>query len=137
MRFCPICGLVMIRDPSSGSVNFRCPCGTEEKGDASDARVGGGVLGAGETAEMYSCLIAKAPYDRVNQLVGRLCPACGLDYMVQIRVGDAEMVIYRCKCSFEGGSDAVGGTVVGGSDDMGSTVVGSTVVGSSDAGLPK
>jgi predicted RNA-binding Zn-ribbon protein involved in translation (DUF1610 family) len=92
----------MVRDPSSGSVVFRCPCGVEEKGDPSDARVSGAVLGAGETTEMYRRLIQTAPYDRTNQLVRRPCPDCGLDYMVQIRVGDAEVIIYKCKCGFEG-----------------------------------
>ena len=93
----------MTRDPSSGEVFFRCHCGVSEKGDPSDARVSGAVLGAGETTEMYRRLILTAPYDRTNQLVRRPCEKCGLDYMVQIRVGAAEMVINKCKCGFEEG----------------------------------
>jgi predicted RNA-binding Zn-ribbon protein involved in translation (DUF1610 family) len=94
----------MVRDPSSSTIVFRCPCGVEEKGDPADARVGGAVLGAGETTELYRRLIQNAPFDRTNQLVRRLCPDCGLDYMVQIRVGINEVIIYKCKCGFEGGA---------------------------------
>lgn len=101
MRFCPTCGRAMIRDPSMGTINFRCPCGVEEKGTAYDARIAGAVLGAGETTEMYQRLIQNAPHDRTNQIVHKQCPDCGLDYMVQIRVGDAEVIIYKCKCGYE------------------------------------
>ena len=101
MRFCPTCCRAMMRDPSSGSIVFRCHCGVEEKGGAADARVGGAILGAGETTEMYRRLIQTAPLDRTNQLVRRPCPDCGLNYMVQIRVGIAEVIIYKCKCGFE------------------------------------
>ncbi len=98
----------MIRDPSSGAVVFRCPCGIEEPGRPEDARIGGAVLGAGETTEMYRRLIQTAPFDRTNQLVRRSCPDCGRDYMTQIRVGDAEVIIYKCKCGHEevGGDQA-------------------------------
>jgi DNA-directed RNA polymerase subunit M/transcription elongation factor TFIIS len=101
MRFCENCGRAMIRDPSSGAVVFRCPCGVEEKGADVDARVSGVVLGAGETTEMYRRLIQTSPHDRTNQLVKRPCPDCGRDYQVQIRVGDAEVIIYKCKCGHE------------------------------------
>jgi DNA-directed RNA polymerase subunit M/transcription elongation factor TFIIS len=106
MRFCKNCGRAMIRDPSSGAVVFRCPCGTEEKGAPEDARISGAVLGAGETTEMYRLLIRTAPFDRTNQLVKRLCSDCGLDYMTQIRVGDDEVIIYKCKCGREEGPSA-------------------------------
>jgi len=106
MRFCPTCGRAMVRDPSTGSVIYRCPCGTEEKGDPIAARVSGAVLGAGETTEMYGRLIQTAAQDRTNQRVLRNCPDCGRDYMVQIRVGNAEMIVYKCKCGFEDGTDA-------------------------------
>jgi DNA-directed RNA polymerase subunit M/transcription elongation factor TFIIS len=108
MRFCPNCGRTMIRDPSSGAVVFRCACGTEEAGGPEDARVFGVVLGAGETTEMYRLLIKTAPFDRTNQIVARACPECGLDYMTQIRVGDAEVIVFKCKCGYEeGGGDAL------------------------------
>jgi DNA-directed RNA polymerase subunit M/transcription elongation factor TFIIS len=101
MRFCKNCDRAMVRDPSSGAVIFRCHCGVEEPGNPEDARIGGAVLGAGETTEMYRLLIKTAPFDRTDQLVKRLCPDCGLDYMTQIRVGDAEVIVYKCKCGHE------------------------------------
>lgn len=104
MRFCPTCGRSMLRDSSTGSVMFNCSCGTTEPGLASDARIFGATLGAGETTEMYRRLIQSAPFDRTNQLVNKNCPECGLDYVVQIRVGDAEVIVYKCKCGYESGS---------------------------------
>jgi hypothetical protein len=97
----------MVRDPSSGTVVFRCDaCAQTESGRPEDARISGAVLGAGETAEMYQTLVRQAPRDRVSCLVRRDC-SCGLDYATQIRVGDAEIVIYKCKCGKEtSGSDA-------------------------------
>lgn len=102
MRFCARDGRAMKRNPASGSVTFFCSsCLTEEKGDPADARVSGAVHGASETTEMYRQLIETAASDRTNQLVHKDCPKCGLNYMVQIRVGDAEVVIYKCKCNYE------------------------------------
>ena len=88
-------------DPTSGAVVFKCRCGAEEAGEPLDARVGGAVLGASETAAMYRALISSAAFDRTNTRVLRDCPACGLDYMVQVRVGDSESVVHVCKCGFE------------------------------------
>jgi predicted RNA-binding Zn-ribbon protein involved in translation (DUF1610 family) len=89
----------MVRDTSSGEVRFSCTvCGEIVPGDADDARVGGAVLGAGETTAMYNRLIKVSPFDRVNQLVQKTCTACGLDYMTQIRVGEREAIVYTCKC---------------------------------------
>ena len=98
MRFCPTCNLVMRRDPSTGVVKFHCSCGYEEVGTPADARIEGKQLTSSETTEMYENLLKTAAHDRVNQLVHRLCKACGLDYMTQVRVGKAEAIIYKCKC---------------------------------------
>ncbi len=103
MRFCDNCGRVMVRDFGSGAVVFRCACGAEQKGTPEDARTAGAVLGASETAAMYGPLIRTAASDRVNLLVPRDCPRCGLDYMTQIRVGDAEVIVYKCKCGYSAG----------------------------------
>lgn len=102
MRFCKIDGRAMRRNPASGAIEFICTsCQTVEKGSAADARVSGAIHGASETTEMYRRLIETAPHDRTNQVVKLDCPKCGLDYAVQIRVGDAEVVIRVCKCGHE------------------------------------
>lgn len=102
MLFCPLCGRAMLRNMATGSTTFKCTtCLREEKGSAADARVSGAVHGASETTEMYRRLIETASHDRTNQLVRRDCPDCGLDYAVQLRIGDAEVVIYKCKCGHE------------------------------------
>lgn len=93
----------MTRDTSTGAIVFQCVCGTTEPGHPEDARIAGAVLGAGETTEMYQRLIHTAPFDRTNQLVRRQCAECGRDYMTQIRVGEAEVIVYKCKCGAEDG----------------------------------
>lgn len=109
MRFCDNCGRAMVRDTTAGAVVYRCPCGAEEKGAPADARVGGATLEARETTALYGPLIRSAPSDRTTQLVRRNCPRCGLDHMCQIRIGDAEIVVYKCKCGHEEGADALRG----------------------------
>lgn len=104
MKFCPDCGRVLVRDTSTGRIEFECTtCANRIDGDAWDARISGGVLHSGETAEKYINLIRNAADDRVDQLVRRDCPKCGLDYMTQVRVGDREVVIHKCKCGHEEG----------------------------------
>ena len=103
MLFCPTCDRAMVRSMATGAVTFKCTsCLREEKGAPADARVSGAVHGASEATEMYRRLIETACYDRTNQLVLRdPCPDCGLDYAVQLRIGAAEVVIYKCKCGRE------------------------------------
>ena len=90
----------MARDTSSGAVVFRCFCGARVEGTPDDARIAGDILHAGETEEMYRRLIRNAAFDRVNQVVLRDCPECGLDYMTQVRVGAREVVVWVCKCGY-------------------------------------
>lgn len=104
VRMCPECERTMDRDTSSGAVIFICYCGRKVPGGPADARIAGEVYDAGETQDMYKRLVKSAPHDRVNQLVSRDCPECGLDYMTQIRVGDREVVIWICKCGFVSGT---------------------------------
>lgn len=101
MRFCKVCDRAMARDASTGELVFRCLCGAEEPGEPADRRVAGGVLSASETTELYVNLIRDAAHDRVNAQVRRDCPDCGLDYATLIRLGEAEVIIYKCKCGRE------------------------------------
>jgi hypothetical protein len=98
MHFCSICSRAMKRVCASGTVVYRCACGQEEKGDPADARIGGGSVGSSNAEDTFRLLIRNAPFDRTNKVVKRDCKDCGLDYMTQLRLGEAEMVIYRCKC---------------------------------------
>jgi hypothetical protein len=98
----------MVRHTESGEIVFKCPCGEEVKGAPYDARVGGIVVGSSETTDLYKRLIRSAPYDPVNQKVMcPPCPDCGRDYVAQLRISLAEVVIHRCKCGREssGASD--------------------------------
>lgn len=101
MIFCDNCGLIMRRDTALGRVVFMCECGETKEGTPQDARLFGGVFSESETAEMYQSVIDGAAFDRVNQIVSKDCPQCKRDYMCQIRVGSAEIVIYTCKCGYK------------------------------------
>ncbi len=100
MVFCRICGLITRRETETGKVVFICNCGETKEGTPEDARIMGGVFSEGETAEMYQTVIDGAANDRVNQMVRKDCPKCRRDYMCQIRVGSAEIVVYACKCGY-------------------------------------
>ncbi len=102
MKFCKTCERVMIRDLSGEKVEFICTiCGDKEFGDEWDSRIFGEVFHEGETLEKYEVFISNAANDRVNQLVEKRCVQCGLDYMTQIRLGNKEMVIWKCKCGHQ------------------------------------
>jgi DNA-directed RNA polymerase subunit M/transcription elongation factor TFIIS len=102
MNFCPVCERATVRNTSSGEIVFTCPCGEKVKGGPHDARIGGTAAATSETMDMYQRLIASAPHDPVNQRVMcPPCPTCGLDYVAQLRISSAEVVIHRCKCGRE------------------------------------
>jgi hypothetical protein len=102
MKFCPVCERAMVRCTTSGEIVFTCPCGEKVKGGPYDARVGGIVAGSSETTDLYQRLIRSAPHDPVNQNVRcPPCPDCGRDYVAQLRISQAEVVIHRCKCGRE------------------------------------
>jgi hypothetical protein len=109
LHFCNDCDRAMSLDVTTGRVIFKCACGAETPGGPFDARVGGAALGISETTEMYRKLIETAPFDRTNQQVMRQC-GCGRDYMTQIRIGDAEIIKFKCKCGHEEGGDVVAQT---------------------------
>jgi DNA-directed RNA polymerase subunit M/transcription elongation factor TFIIS len=98
MQFCPKCERAMAEDTSLGYIVFRCHCGEEVRGGPGDARVGGATQEDRETLELFATLLANAAHDRVNQQVARECLECGLDYMTLVRLGEAEVAIFVCKC---------------------------------------
>ena len=96
MKFCPNCERVMIR---RAGLMFECSCGEKLMGDPSDAQIASSK--EGETIEMYRSLIKNAAFDQTNQFVKKDCPQCHRDYMVQLRIGPSEKIIYKCKCGYE------------------------------------
>jgi|FLOH01.1.fsa_nt_gi DNA-directed RNA polymerase subunit M/transcription elongation factor TFIIS len=106
MKFCPVCQSVLQRSTQIGSIVFHCNvCFTEEPGDEWDSliMIGGPEddVQSGAEEKKYEKLIATAAFDQVNEKIKKECPKCGLDYMTQIRVGDQERIIYKCKCGYE------------------------------------
>ena len=98
MRICDSCGKSMKRETRTGKIMFICVCGETVEGTNKDIQISTGVIGGGETREMYRLLLRNAAHDPVNQLVKRDCKECGRDYMTQVRIGAQEVVVYLCKC---------------------------------------
>jgi hypothetical protein len=109
MKFCPVCERVMLRDLSSGTVEYVCICSRREAGDAYDVRVmssAGGAASAVGGVEKHMTLIRNAPFDPTVQLVERPCSGCGLPYMAQITVGANLTTIRSCTCGHWEGHSA-------------------------------
>jgi len=73
-------------------------CGERVEGDEYDALIYDEFLGQKETVAVYKSILTTAPHDPATQLVKRTCEKCGRPYMSVMRVGDAERIIYLCKC---------------------------------------
>lgn len=101
MHYCTVCGRVMQRTAESGVVEFACFCGEKKAGSPADAKTSSMEYGLSESTDMYQLQIQYAKGDRVNALVYKQC-ICGLDFMMQLRLGDSETVIHKCtKCDHE------------------------------------
>jgi DNA-directed RNA polymerase subunit M/transcription elongation factor TFIIS len=100
MKFCSICNRAIKKTIKNGSVSFVCVCGNIEKETPEDTLISSTAIGSIEIASMYESLIESAPFDNTNQLVSKDCPNCGRDYLTQIRISSAEIIIYRCKCGY-------------------------------------
>lgn len=98
MIFCTNCGLIMQRDSSMGRIVFTCACGEKKDGTPEDARIESKSFGSSEDITMYQSIIKNAAHDRTNQVVSKQCTNCPLNYMVQVRVGSAEIIVHVCKC---------------------------------------
>lgn len=88
----------MVRTTTTGVVVFRCACGKTVPGTADDVRIFGESLTRAANTSLYDRLLRSAAEDPVNQQVARPCADCGLDRQSQIRIGDAETIVYVCSC---------------------------------------
>jgi DNA-directed RNA polymerase subunit M/transcription elongation factor TFIIS len=101
MKFCNNCNRAIKKKIVLGSIVFNCICGYIEPTKPEDVLISNITVNSTETIDMYSNLIELAPYDRTTQLIKLDCPICGLDYLSQIRVGNSEIIVYRCKCGYK------------------------------------
>jgi len=103
MKICPSCHTrSMVLHPRDGKVVFKCPgCEAEAPGRDEDRLIAASSVGGAEVeieAEKFDNYLRNAASDPTTLKVTRDCPACGLNYMTQSRVGEDETVIYSCKC---------------------------------------
>jgi len=101
MKFCSRCQHFIKKQIILGEVVFQCVCSNREESTDEDVLINSSNTEETNSIEMYNNLIEFAPFDRTNQLVQKDCPQCGLDYMTQLRIGEKEIVVYRCKCGYK------------------------------------
>jgi DNA-directed RNA polymerase subunit M/transcription elongation factor TFIIS len=101
MKFCKVCRRSIKKRIVSNSVVFKCECGHVEATNPEDVLISSETLSSTDTTEWYNNLIHNAPHDKTCQLVKQDCPDCGLDYLTQLRLGNSEIVVHRCKCGYK------------------------------------
>lgn len=101
MKFCSLCQRVIKKRIDNDRILFECICGNIEETTEEDVLISSGITKELPSIEKYEKLIYFAPFDRTNQLVYKDCPKCGLDYLTQLRIGENEIIIYRCKCGYK------------------------------------
>jgi hypothetical protein len=86
---------------TSGSVAFRCTsCNIVIDGKPEDAIIYKRKNDNTETLGRYNNIIENSPFDPVNKRVHKQCE-CGRDYVVQLRLSNAEVIVLKCKCGKE------------------------------------
>lgn len=90
----------MKRAEVEGEIQFTCFCGVMVEGGPEDALISELNLKAEEVTEMYRSLLRHAAWDPTNQRVKKDCPVCGLDYMIQVRATQREVIVYVCTCGY-------------------------------------
>lgn len=63
------------------------------------------LLETRESNLKFEDFIKSSPFDPAANIVKKDCPNCGLDFMIMIRVGSSEIVMYTCDCGFEATQD--------------------------------
>jgi len=101
MKFCSVCQRAIKKRIFNDKIVFKCVCEHIEPTNDEDVLISSGITKELPNIEKYDKLIYFAPFDRTNQLVYKDCPDCGLDYLTQIRIGENEIIIYRCKCGYK------------------------------------
>jgi DNA-directed RNA polymerase subunit M/transcription elongation factor TFIIS len=101
MKFCSCCQRFIKKQIVPEGILYKCICSNIEESNPEDVLISNFTTEGTQSIEMYNNLIEFAPYDRTNQLVKQDCPNCGLDYLTQIRIGESEIIVYRCKCGYK------------------------------------
>jgi hypothetical protein len=94
----------MQKSTATGQIVFTCECRNPVggiPGTPEDTLMYAEYPEAGKSNLKYETFIENAPYDPAANRILRACPKCRLPYLVSIRVGVAEQVLYVCECGFK------------------------------------
>lgn len=90
----------MSKSTATGQIVFQCKCQLQLQGAPEDTLMAEGYLEAAESNLKHEVFIDNAPFDQAAYKVNKPCLNCGLDFLVQIRIGSQAAVIYTCSCGW-------------------------------------
>lgn len=97
---CPDCKRFTVRDTSSRQVVYICrSCQRTFKGGENSSIVYDVDRAAG-SIEQYAAFVRNASRNITNKRSDRMCPKCGVMFMVEVRLGHDEYVTHLCDCEF-------------------------------------
>lgn len=102
MKFCEICQSRMVKSTATGRILFICRCGNPPiEGTADDSLMHEVHLTVSHSNLKHEVFIENAPYDNAAYIIESPCLQCPLPYLISIRVGTQEQVLYVCSCGFK------------------------------------
>lgn len=99
-KFCPQCESIMTKSTATGAIVFQCRCQLQLPGAPEDTLMAEGYLETTESNLKHEVFIDNAPFDQAAYKVHKTCPSCGLDFLVQIRIGSQASILYSCSCGW-------------------------------------
>lgn len=99
MKFCPLCESKMNKSTVTGTIQFVCRCTNTIPGMPEDSLMSEEI--STDSNIKYEVFIDNAPHDPAAYRIMKPCLSCGLPYLVMIRVGVSEQVLYVCTCGFK------------------------------------
>jgi predicted RNA-binding Zn-ribbon protein involved in translation (DUF1610 family) len=84
----------------TGVIEFHCRCQLIEPGHPDDTLMAEEYVDAG-SSNKHDVFIENSPFDLAANKVLKDCPNCGLNFMILIRIGPSESVMYVCSCGYK------------------------------------
>ena len=95
MKFCPVCESKMTKSTVTGTVQYVCRCQTSIPGTPEDTLMSEEL--STNSNIKYEDFINNAVHDLAGNRKAKECHNCGLPFLIMIRVGVSEQVLYVCK----------------------------------------
>ena len=98
MKYCTVCQAVLQKNTTTGSIIFKCICGSEYKKDPTDTLMAEEILITEQSSSKFSDFMSNAAFDKSGYKISKMCHECKLDYLTMIIINNS--TIYTCTCGF-------------------------------------